>query len=91
MLAFIASNYVFSRGGMRWAAQNYLPARITPISSVPTNQMTGANGVEFSNNNNLNNHGSQTLGLGAVDPLKVDLPYYSESMCINHWKYNAIS
>ena len=47
MLAFIASNYVFSRGGMRWAAQNYLPARITPISSLPTTQLTGANGVEF--------------------------------------------
>lgn len=89
MLAFIASNYVFSRGGMRWAAQNYLPARVTPITSVPTSQMTGANGVEFSNNNNYMNHRSQTLGLGAVDPLKVDLPYYSESMCINHWKHES--
>ena len=73
----------------RSAAQNFLPARVTPITSVPTTQLTGANGVEFSNTNYYMDHRSQTLGLGAVDPLKVDLPYYSESMCINHWKYDA--
>ena len=53
------------------------------MMNIRNNEMTGANGVEFSNNNYYINHRSQTLGLGAVDPLKVDLPYYSESTSIS--------
>lgn len=74
--------YGFHRGGMRWYAQNYYPARISTVSQVTSDSFTET-GVGQSQDSNIQL--VQTITLGATDTAKIEIPYYNPSVCVNHW------
>jgi len=74
--------YGFHRGGMRWYAQNYYPARISTINQVTSDSLTET-GVGVSQDSDL--MPVQTVTLGATDTGKIEIPYYNPSVCVNHW------
>ena len=74
--------YGFHRGGMRWYAQNYYPARISTINQV-TSDSFSATGASVTMDTTL--RPVQTITLGAADAAKLEIPYYNPSVCVNHW------
>ena len=79
---FVTWLYGFHRGGMRWYAQNYHPARISTVNQVTSDSLTET-GIGVSQDTNI--QPVQTVTLGAADVCKLEIPYYSPSVCVNHW------
>lgn len=74
--------YGFHRGGMRWYAQNYYPARISTTNQVTSDSFTET-GVGVLQDTTL--EPVQTITIGATDTAKIEIPYYNSSVCVNHW------
>lgn len=74
--------YGFHRGGMRWYAQNYYPARVSTINQVTSDSLTET-GVATVRDSTL--QPVQTITMGATDVTKIEIPYYNPSVCVNHW------
>lgn len=74
--------YGFHRGGMRWYAQNYYPARISTTNQVTPDSFTET-GVGVLQDSSL--VPVQTVTIGATDTAKIEIPYYNSSVCVNHW------
>lgn len=74
--------YGFHRGGMRWYAQNYYPARISTINQV-TSDSFSETGASVTMDTAL--RPVQTITLGNIEVAKLEIPYYNPSVCVNHW------
>ena len=74
--------YGFHRGGMRWYAQNYFPARISTINQI-TSDSFSETGAAVTTDTSL--RPVQTITLGAADTAKLEIPYNNPSVCVNHW------
>lgn len=74
--------YGFHRGGMRWYAQNTVPARVSTINQV-TSDSFSETGAAVTMDSTL--RPVQTITLGYVDTAKLEIPYYNPSVCVNHW------
>lgn len=90
LLMMYAPNFAFCRGGVRLIGQNVQPCRVTHHSSVYVKnrdeaaQPTGF--CEINPDPTIRYPMGQTFSLGVLDPLKIEIPYYQFTQCINMWK-----
>lgn len=74
--------YAFHRGGMRWFAQNYYPARATSIVSRTSDFISTSGVAQLTSSATLT---GQTVGVATTEPTKFEVPYYNGTACVNHW------
>ena len=84
MIALIAMNYGFFRGGMRFASQNNQTGEIFVYAGFSTDDGSmNCVGVDPTVTYML---GGQIIPFGVIDPVKFELPYYQTTIAMNNWK-----
>ena len=84
MIALIAMNYGFFRGGMRFASQNNQTGEIFVYAGFSTDDGSmNCVGVDPTVTYML---GGQIIPFGIIDPVKFELPYYQTTIAMNNWK-----
>lgn len=84
MISYSAWLFAFHRGGMRWFAQNYYPARVSSLASVPSTSLA-YNGIKVKPSA-TSVVANQTVGVGMMEPTKFEIPFYNDQVCVNHWQ-----
>lgn len=84
-IAYVTWMYGFHRGGMRWYAQNYYPGRVAMITRPTDDAMTPTGIGPLSDD--FDPDQPQIVTLGINDSGKFEIPYYNDSVCVNHWQH----
>lgn len=89
LLSLIAPMYTFYRGGLRYFANNYYPVRASLVHWRAPNGPYANCTAEAAAWLNAYQNSMVTVHCCVNEPLKVEVPYYHDSQCINMWtSYN---
>jgi len=84
MISNLVWLYGFHRGGMRWFGQNFLNALVDSLSASNADYLASS-GVAVATASKADTIVAQHVQVGGAEPLKFEIPYYSTTVCTNHW------
>lgn len=84
MISNLVWLYAFHRGGMRWFGQNFINAYVDSLSASNADYLSSS-GIAVATASKADTIIAQHVRIGVVEPFKFEIPYYSTTVCTNHW------